>query len=55
MSSWRISSVGRKGQAGVIALLAVLLALSSVANLAFGAAPIPVGEEIGRASCRERV
>ena len=44
MSSWRISSVGRKGQAGVIALLAVLLALSSVANLAFGAAPIPVGE-----------
>ena len=46
MSSWRISSVGSKRQSGLIALLAALLLLSGVANLAFGAVPIPPGEVI---------
>ena len=46
MSSWRISSVGSKRRSGLIALLAGLVALSSVASLAFGAVPIPPGEVI---------
>lgn len=46
MSSWRISSVGSKRRSGLIALLAALLLLSGVANLAFGAVPIPPGEVI---------
>ena len=44
MNSWRISSVGRKGQAGLIALLGLLVVLTSVGSLALGAAPIPPGE-----------
>ena len=46
MSSLRTSSVGNKGRAGLIALLAGLLALSGVASLAFGAVSIPPGEVI---------
>ena len=46
MNSWRISSVGRKGQAGLIALLGLLVVLTSVGSLALGAAPIPPGEVI---------
>ena len=46
MNSWRISSVGSKRRSGLIALLAALLLLSGVANLAFGAVPIPPGEVI---------
>ena len=46
MSSWRISSVGSKRRSGLIALLAALVLLSGVANLAFGAVPIPPGEVI---------
>ena len=46
MRSWRISSVGSKRRSGLIALLAALLLLSGVANLAFGAVPIPPGEVI---------
>ncbi len=46
MRSWRISSVGSKRRSGLIALLAGLVALSSVASLAFGAVPIPPGEVI---------
>lgn len=46
MSSWRTSSVGTKRRYGLIAALAGLLALSCVANLAFGAVPIPPGEVI---------
>ena len=46
MNSLRISSVGNKGRAGVIALLAGLVALASVASLAFGAVSIPPGEVI---------
>ncbi len=46
MRSWRTSSVGNKGRAGLIVLLAGLVALSSVASLAFGAVPIPPGEVI---------
>lgn len=46
MSSWRTSSVGSKGRYGLIALLAGLVLLSGVANLAFGAVPIPPGEVI---------
>ena len=46
MNSWRISSVGSKGRYGLIALLAVLVLLSAVANLAFGAVPIPPGEVV---------
>ena len=46
MSSLRTSSVGSKGRAGLIALLAGLLALSGVASLAFGAVSIPPGEVI---------
>jgi len=38
--------VGNKGRAGLIALLAGLLALSGVASLAFGAVSIPPGEVI---------
>ena len=46
MNSLRTSSVGNKGRAGLIALLAGLLALSGVASLAFGAVSIPPGEVI---------
>lgn len=46
MSSWRTSSVGSKGRYGLIAALAGLVLLSGVANLAFGAVPIPPGEVI---------
>ena len=46
MSGLRTSSVGNKGRAGLIALLAGLLALSGVASLAFGAVSIPPGEVI---------
>ena len=46
MNSLRTSSVGSKGRAGLIALLAGLLALSGVASLAFGAVSIPPGEVI---------
>ena len=46
MNSLRTSSVGNKGRAGVVALLAGLVALSSVASLAFGAVSIPPGEVI---------
>lgn len=46
MSSWRISSVGSKGRYGLIAALAGLVVLSGVANLAFGAVPIPPGEVV---------
>ena len=46
MNIWRISSVGRKGQAGLIALLGLLVVLTSVGSLALGAAPIPPGEVI---------
>ena len=46
MSGLRTSSVGNKGQAGLIALLAGLLVLSGVASLAFGAVSIPPGEVI---------
>lgn len=46
MSSLRTSSVGNKGRAGLIALLAGLLVLSGVASLAFGAVSIPPGEVI---------
>lgn len=46
MSSWRISSVGNKGRCGLIAALAGLVVLSGVANLAFGAVPIPPGEVV---------
>ena len=42
MRSWRTSSVGSKGR--LIALLAGLLLVSSIANLAFGAVSIPPGE-----------
>jgi len=38
--------VGRKGQAGLIALLGLLVVLTSVGSLALGAAPIPPGEVI---------
>jgi iron complex transport system permease protein len=38
--------VGSKRRSGLIALLAALLLLSGVANLAFGAVPIPPGEVI---------
>ncbi|MCI9156921.1 MAG: iron ABC transporter permease [Lawsonibacter sp.] len=44
MSSLRTSALGRKGR--LIALLAGLLLLSCVANLALGAVPIPPGEVI---------
>ncbi len=44
MKSWRTSCVGNKGRYGLIAALAGLVLLSSVANLAFGAVPIPVRE-----------
>lgn len=46
MSSWRTSSVGSRGRYGLIAALAGLVLLSGVANLAFGAVPIPPGEVI---------
>ena len=46
MSSWRTSSVGNKGRYGLIAVLAGLVLLSGVANLAFGAVPIPTREVI---------
>lgn len=46
MSSWRTSSVGSKGRYGLIAALAGLVLLSGVANLAFGAVPIPPGEVV---------
>ena len=46
MNSLRTSSVGSKRRSGLIALLAALLLLSGVANLAFGAVPIPPGEVI---------
>lgn len=46
MSSLWTFSVGSKGRAGLIALLAGLLALSGVASLAFGAVSIPPGEVI---------
>ena len=46
MSSWRISCGRSRGRFGPIALLAALVLLSSVANLAFGAVPIPPGEVI---------
>ncbi len=46
MNSLRTFSVGSKGRAGLIALLAGLLALSGVASLAFGAVSIPPGEVI---------
>ena len=46
MSSWRTSSVGSKGRYGLIAVLAGLVLLSGVANLAFGAVPIPPGEVV---------
>ena len=41
MNSLRISSMGTKRRAGLIALLAVLVLVSCVANLAFGAVSIP--------------
>ena len=44
MKSWRTSCVGNKGRYGLIAALAGLVLLSSVANLAFGAVPIPARE-----------
>ena len=44
MNSLRTSCVGNKGRYGLIAALAGLVLLSSVANLAFGAVPIPVRE-----------
>lgn len=44
MSSWRTSSVGNRSRYGLIAVLAGLVLLSSIANLAFGAVPIPPGE-----------
>lgn len=46
MSSWRTSSVGSRGRYGLIAVLAGLVLLSGVANLAFGAVPIPPGEVV---------
>lgn len=46
MSSWQTSSVGSKRPFGLIALLAGLVLLSGVANLAFGAVPIPPGEVV---------
>lgn len=46
MNSLRTSSVGNKGRAGLIALLAGLVVLASVASLAFGAVPIPPGEVV---------
>ncbi|MCI8678850.1 MAG: iron ABC transporter permease [Lawsonibacter sp.] len=46
MNSLRTSSVGNKGRAGLIALLAGLVVLASVASLAFGAVSIPPGEVI---------
>lgn len=44
MNSLRTSSVGRKGK--LIALLAGLVLVSSIANLAFGAVSIPPGEVV---------
>ena len=46
MSSLWTFSVGSKGRAGLIALLAGLVVLASVASLAFGAVPIPPGEVV---------
>lgn len=46
MSSWRTSSAGSRGRYGLIAALAGLVLLSGVANLAFGAVPIPPGEVV---------
>lgn len=46
MSSWRTSSVGNRGRYGLIAALAGLVLLSGVADLAFGAVPIPPSEVI---------
>ena len=46
MNSLRTSSVGNRRRAGLIALLAGLLALSCVASLAVGAVPIPPGEVV---------
>ena len=46
MSSCRISCGKSKGRWGLIALLAGLVLVSSVANLAFGAVPIPPGEVV---------
>lgn len=48
MNSWRVSCTGmrNKSRYGLIALLAALVVLSSVANLAFGAVPIPPGEVV---------
>lgn len=46
MNSWRTSSVGSRGRYGLIAALAGLVLLSGVANLAFGAVPIPLGEVV---------
>lgn len=46
MNSWRTSSVGNEGRAGLIALLAVLVLAASVASLAFGAVSIPPGEVV---------
>lgn len=46
MRSWRTSSVGSRGRYGLIAALAGLALLSGVANLAFGAVPIPPGEVV---------
>lgn len=44
MRNWRISCAGSKRPLELIAVLAVLVLLSCVGNLAFGAVPIPVGE-----------
>ena len=46
MNSLRISSMGTKRRVGLIALLAVLVLASCVANLAFGAVSIPPGEVV---------
>lgn len=46
MSSLPTSSVESKGRYGLIAALAGLVLLSGVANLAFGAVPIPPGEVV---------
>ena len=46
MNSLRISSVGNKSRCGLIAVLAGLVVLASVASLAFGAVPIPLREVV---------
>ena len=53
MNSLRISSMGTKRRVGLIALLAVLVLASCVANLAFGAVSIPPGEVVAALLGRE--